>query len=138
MGEKGNDKICEKVLHGVERSASFLVDISKLNCLDDLKSNYGETMSHQDQALRQISANENGEIAVRRKYMEDDHEDGWMDMNIRQNEENIAATFIFCTVIWGRLIYIDMLLYIFKLILVTSTLQHLLKIVKNFVNLIQK
>ena len=136
MGEKGNEKICEKVLHGVERSASFLVDISKLNCLDDLKSNHGETMSHQDQALRQISANENREIAVRRKYMEDDHEDGWMDMNIRQNEENIAATFIFCTVIWGRLIYIDMLLYIFKLILVTSTLQHLMKIVKNFVNLI--
>ena len=82
MGEKGNDKICEKVLHGVERSASFLVDISKLNCLDDLKSNHGETMSHQDQALRQISANGNREIAVRRKYMEDDHEDGWMDMNI--------------------------------------------------------
>ena len=52
MGEKGNDKICEKVLHGVERSASFLVDISKLNCLDDLKSNNGETMSHQDQPLR--------------------------------------------------------------------------------------
>ena len=52
MGEKGNDKICEKVPHGVERSASFLVDISKLNCLDDLKSNNGETMSHQDQPLR--------------------------------------------------------------------------------------
>ena len=82
MGEKGNDKICEKVPHGVERSASFLVDISKLNCLDHLKSNYGETMSHQDQALCQISANENGEIAVWRKYTEDDHEDGWMDMNI--------------------------------------------------------
>ena len=39
-------------------------------------------MLHQDQALRQISDNENGEIAVRRKYTEDDHEDGWMDINI--------------------------------------------------------
>ena len=64
MGEKGNDKICEKVPHGVERSASFLVDISKLNCLDHLKSNCGETMSHQDQALCQISAYENEEIAI--------------------------------------------------------------------------
>ena len=33
MREKGNDKICQKVPHGVERSASFLVDISKLNVL---------------------------------------------------------------------------------------------------------
>ena len=82
MAEKDNDRICQKVTHGVERSASFLVDISKLNCLDDLKSNYGKTMSHQVQELCQISANENGEIAVRRKYTEDDHEDGWMDMNI--------------------------------------------------------
>ena len=50
------------MLHGIERSASFLVDISKLNCLDDLKSNNGETISHQDQALRQISADENPEL----------------------------------------------------------------------------
>ena len=41
-----------QVPHGVESSASFLVDILKLNCLDDLKSNNGETMSHQDQPLR--------------------------------------------------------------------------------------
>ena len=27
---------------------------------------------------------------------------------IRQNAKNIVATFMFCTVIWGRLIYIDM------------------------------
>ena len=33
---------------------------------------------------------------------------------IRQNAKNIVATFMFCTVIWGRLIYIDMPLYIFK------------------------
>ena len=41
-----------KVPHGVKSSASFLVDISKLNCLDDLKSNNRETMSNQDQPLR--------------------------------------------------------------------------------------
>ena len=50
------------MLHDIERSASFLVDISKLNCLDDLKSNNGETISHQDQALRQIFADENAEL----------------------------------------------------------------------------
>ena len=27
--DKGNDKICKKVPHGVERSASFLTDTSK-------------------------------------------------------------------------------------------------------------
>ena len=62
----------------------------------------------------------------------------WMDgyEYIRQNAKTIVATFTFCTVIWGRLIYIDMPLYIFKCILVTSTLQHPMKIVKNFVNLV--
>ena len=48
-------------------SVSFLIDISKLNCLDDLKSNDREAMSHQQHALRQISVDENGEIAVRKK-----------------------------------------------------------------------
>ena len=61
---------------GIETSASFLIDISKLNCLDDLKSNDGEARSHHRQAIRQISVDENGEIVVRRKYTEDDHEDG--------------------------------------------------------------
>ena len=76
IGEKDNDNICEKVPHGIETSASFLIDISKLNCLDNLKSNDGEAMSHHGQALRQISLDENGEIVVRRKLTEDDHEDG--------------------------------------------------------------
>ena len=48
-------------------SISFLIDISKLNCLDDLKSNDREAMSHQQHALRQISVDENGEIVVRKK-----------------------------------------------------------------------
>ena len=47
-------------------SVSFLIDISKLNCLDDLKSNDREAMSHQQHALRQISVDENGEIVVRK------------------------------------------------------------------------
>ena len=48
-------------------SVSFLIDISKLNCLDDLKSNDQEAMSHQQHALRQISVDENGQIVVRKK-----------------------------------------------------------------------
>ena len=48
-------------------SVSFLIDISKLNCLDDLKSNDREAMSNQQHALRQISVDENGEIVVRKK-----------------------------------------------------------------------
>ena len=57
-------------------SISFLIDISKLNCLDDLKSNDREAMSHQQHALRQISVDENGEIVVRKEYTEEDNEDG--------------------------------------------------------------
>ena len=48
-------------------SISFLIAISKLNYLDDLKSNDREPMSHQQHALRQISVDENGEIVVRKK-----------------------------------------------------------------------
>ena len=60
----------------------------------------------------------------------------YMNMSVRQNAKTIVAAFILCTVIWRRLIYIDTLLYNFKLILITSTLQHLVEIVKNPVNLI--
>ena len=60
----------------------------------------------------------------------------YMNMSVRQNAKTIVAAFILCTVIWRILIYIDMLLYNFKLILITSTLQHLVEIVKNPVNLI--
>ena len=69
-------KICEKVQHAVERSASYLIDISTLNCFDDLKSKDGEAMSHHGQTLRQISVDENREMIVRIKYAEDDHDDG--------------------------------------------------------------
>ena len=56
-------------------SISFLTDISKLNCLDDLKSNDREPMSHQQHALRQISVDENGEIVIPKKYTDNDNED---------------------------------------------------------------
>ena len=56
-------------------SISFLIDISKLNCVDDLTSNDQEPMSHQQNALHQISVDENGEIVVPKKYTDNDNED---------------------------------------------------------------
>ena len=76
MERKKTTKICEKLPHAVERSASYLIDISTLNCFDDLKSKDGEAMSHHGQTLRQISVDENREMIVRIKYAEDDHDDG--------------------------------------------------------------
>ena len=62
----------------------------------------------------------------------------YLYMSLRQNAKSIIAAFIRCAAIWGILIYIDMSLYIFRLMLITSTWQHLMKIVKNPVNLILK
>ena len=96
-------------------------------------------MSHHGHALRQLSVDENGETVIRRKYTEDDHDDGcfYLYEYISKTKcKNNVAAFILYTVIWGRLISIDMPLHIFRLILITSTLQHLMEIVKNPVNLI--
>ena len=139
IGEKDNDNICEKVPHGIETSASFLIDISKLNCLDDLKSNDGEvchiTGKHYVRYLLMKMEKLSFEENSRRMTIKMDVFT-YMNMSVRPNAKTIVAAFILCTVIWRRLIYIDMLLYNFKLILITSTLQHLVEIVKNPVNLI--
>ena len=60
----------------------------------------------------------------------------YMNNSVRQNAKNIAAAFTLYIVIWRRLVYIDMLLHISTLIFTTSTLQHLMEIIKNPVNLI--
>ena len=60
----------------------------------------------------------------------------YMNKSVRQNAKNIAAAFTLYIVIWRRLVYIDMLLHISKLIFTTSTLQHLMGIIENPVNLI--
>ena len=141
IGEKDNDKIFEKVSHGVERSDSFLIDISNLKCLDDLKSNDREAMSHHGQALRQISIDENGEIAIRRKRTEDDHEDKWLYLYEYVSKTKRKEYCLCIYTLWNdteNCDYIDMLLYNFKLILIKSRLQHLMETVRNPVNLIQK
>lgn len=62
-------------------------------------------MSHHGQALRQMSVDENRETVVRRKHTEDDHEDGCFYLY-----EYVSKT------------KYKMLLYNFKLILISSTL----------------
>ena len=95
-------------------------------------------MSHHGQALRQISLDENGEIVVRRKFTEDDHEDGCFYLY-----EYVSKTKgkKYCRRIY--FLYSDMRktdLHRYVLVQfqidITSTLQHLLEIVKNPVNLI--
>ena len=71
-------------------SVSFLIDISKLNCLDDLKSNDREAMSHQQHALRQISVDENGEIVVRKKIQRMTMKmDVFINMNIETKMQKV-------------------------------------------------
>ena len=55
-------------------SISFLIDISKLNCLDDLKSNDREPVTSATRIV-QISVDENGEIVIPKKYTDNDNED---------------------------------------------------------------
>ena len=50
----------------------------KLDCIDDIKSNDGELMTHHGQILRQIYRDEYDNIAVRRIYAKEDHEEGYI------------------------------------------------------------
>ena len=94
-------------------------------------------MSHHRQALRQISIDKNQEITVRMKYTEDEHEDRYFYSHECVSKKKYKK---YCRRIYslysGRLIYIDMLLYNFILVLITNTLQHLMEIVRNPVNLV--
>ena len=93
IGEKGNDKTCEKVSLGVETFAWFLIDISKLNCLENLKSNDGEAMSRHGQALRQMKIEKlSFEENTRGITMKMDVFT-YMNMLVRQNAKNIVAAF---------------------------------------------
>ena len=69
------DIVCEKVPFSVLSTSAFIVDVSKLNSSDDLKSNDGEAMSRHGQILRRIYIDENGETVVQRKFSEEDHDD---------------------------------------------------------------
>ena len=67
---------CEQVPSSVKSSAAFIIDLTKLDCIDDIKSNDGESMTHHRQVLRQVYRDEYNNIAVRRRFAKEDHEEG--------------------------------------------------------------
>ena len=69
---------CEQVLSSVKSSATFIMDLTKLDCIDDIKSNDGESMTHHGQVLRQVYKDERDNIVVRRRFTEEDHEEGYI------------------------------------------------------------
>ena len=69
---------CEQVPSSVKSSAVFIIDLRKLYCIDDIKSNDGESMTHHAQVLRQVYRDECDNIVVRRRFTEEDHEEGFI------------------------------------------------------------
>ena len=49
-----------------------------MDCIDDIKSNDGESMTHYGQVLRQVYRDECDNIGVRRRFAEEDHEEGYI------------------------------------------------------------
>ena len=52
----------------VNSSAAFIIDLTKLDCIDDIKSNDGESVTHHGQVLRQVYRDECDNIVVRRRF----------------------------------------------------------------------
>ena len=69
---------CEQVTRSVKSSATFIIDLTKLDCNGDIKSNDGESMTHHGQVLRQVYRDECDNIVVRRRFAEQDHEEGYI------------------------------------------------------------
>ena len=63
---------CEQFPISVESSVAFITDLTKLDCIDDIKSNDGELMKRHGQALRQAYRDECDDIDVRRKFADED------------------------------------------------------------------
>ena len=71
LTNEDNSKICEDVPSRVLSSASFVVDISKLNNPTDVKCNDGEAMEHHGQKLRKVYHDGNGEFVIERTFSDD-------------------------------------------------------------------
>ena len=69
---------CEQVPCSVKSSATFIIDLTKLDCIDDIKSNDGESMAHHGQLLRQVYRDKCDNIVVRRRFAEEDHDEGYI------------------------------------------------------------
>ena len=94
---------CEQVPSSVKSSAAFIIDLTKFDCIDDIKSNDGESMTHHGQVLRQVYRYECDNIVVRRRFTEEDHEEGYIYVY-----EHVSKTK--CKKFWRRLytLYKDM------------------------------
>ena len=70
--------ICEQVPSSVKSSATFIIDLTKLDCIDDIKSNDGVSMTQHEQVLGQVYRDESHNIVVRRRFAEEDHKEGYI------------------------------------------------------------
>ena len=57
----------------MKSSAAFIIDLTKVDCINDIKSNDGESMTQHGQVLRQGYRDECDNIVGRRRFAEEDH-----------------------------------------------------------------
>ena len=69
----------EQVPSLVKSSVAFITDSANLDCIDNIKSNDGESMTHdQGQVLKQVYRDECDNFAIRRRLAGEDHEKGFI------------------------------------------------------------
>ena len=69
----------EQVPSLVKSSAAFVIDLANLDCIDNIKSNYGESMTHDEgQVLKQVYRGECDNFAIRQRLAEEVHEEGFI------------------------------------------------------------
>ena len=62
----------------MKSSPAFKIGLTKLDGIDDIMSNDGESMSHHGQVLRQIFRDECNIIVGRRRFAKENHEEGYI------------------------------------------------------------
>lgn len=69
----------EQVPSLVKSSVAFITDSANLDYIDNIKSNDGESMTHdQGQVLKQVYRDECNNFAIRRRLAGEDHEKGFI------------------------------------------------------------
>ena len=62
----------------MKSSAAFIIVLTKLDCIDNIKSNDGESMTSNGQVLSQVYRDESDNIVVRCGFAEKNHEEGYI------------------------------------------------------------
>ena len=69
--EENQSVTCEQVPISVKCSAAFIVDLTKSDCIDNIKSNDAKSMAHENGKVpRQVYRDECDNIAIRLRFVE--------------------------------------------------------------------